>query len=408
MKGAASRGFGPDGAWIDFHGTPGTLTQHSFSAVEEGRVPDGAFRGKIVVVGAVAPSLQDVAATSASGDELMSGPEIQAESISTILRGFPLRETSRGLGWLLTLGLGAFPVLAGLFVPPLRGLLAAAGVAVLFAVAAYAAFAAGWIVPVVAPLAALGAGAVGVLAVLVVQEALERRRLRDIFARFVPEQVVDEVLRRTDEDLRLGGVRRECTVLFSDLRGFTTYSEGRPPDEVIQVLNEYLTEMSDAILDCGGTLVSYMGDGIMAVFGAPLDQPDHRDRSLAAAREMLAPSGAPQRPHGPGRRVPDGHRHQHRPRDVRQRLGPGDFFGELALLEEDRRTATVTATSPMTVIVMSRASFRAIDRSMPGVHAAVQEAIEQRLSPSPGPGRHAPAGPRPGRRGGRASPAAAA
>ena len=134
---------------------PGTLTQHSFSAVERGRVPASAFRGKIVVVGAMAPSLQDVSATSTSGDELMNGPEIQAEAISTILRGFPLRAAPSWVGWLLALGLGALPVAAGLWLRPLRGLLAACVAAALFAAGAYAAFRAGVIVPVVARLVTL-------------------------------------------------------------------------------------------------------------------------------------------------------------------------------------------------------------------------------------------------------------
>ena len=84
-------------------------------------------------------------------------------------------------------------------------------------------------------------------------------------------------------------MRREGTVLFSDLRGFTTLRRERcAPDQVIDVLNHYLAEMSDAIMDHGGTLVAYMGDGIMAVFGAPIEQPDHADRAVAAADEMLA------------------------------------------------------------------------------------------------------------------------
>src|SRR5205807_7233774 len=106
------------------------------------------------------------------------------------------------------------------------------------------------------------------------------------FSRFVPEDVVDEVLARADRGLRLGGVQREGTVMFTDLRGFTTFAESLKPDGVIDVLNRYLSEMSDAILDHGGTLVAYMGDGIMAVFGAPLPQEDHADRALAAALEM--------------------------------------------------------------------------------------------------------------------------
>jgi len=116
---------------------------------------------------------------------------------------------------------------------------------------------------------------------------LERERLRGVFARFVPEHVVDEVLERTDDDLRLGGSRDVGTVMFTDLRGFTSFSEATAPHRVIEVLNEYFSEMIDAIFGHGGTLVGYRGDGLLAVFGAPIPIEDHADRSLAAAREML-------------------------------------------------------------------------------------------------------------------------
>src|SRR5260370_30322915 len=108
-------------------------------------------------------------------------------------------------------------------------------------------------------------------------------------SRFVAAGVVDEVLASTDENLRLGGVERDCTVLFSDLRGFTTFSESQPAARVIEVVNYYLNEMSEAILAAGGTLIAYMGDGIMAIFGAPLEQDDHADRAIVAAREMIGP-----------------------------------------------------------------------------------------------------------------------
>jgi adenylate cyclase len=116
---------------------------------------------------------------------------------------------------------------------------------------------------------------------------MERARVRSLFARFVPEPVVDQVLQSADENLRLGGERRVATVMFADLRGFTAFAEAQPPDLVIEVLNRYLGTMSDLILDHGGTLISYMGDGMMAVFGAPLEQPDHADRAFDAARAML-------------------------------------------------------------------------------------------------------------------------
>jgi adenylate cyclase len=114
----------------------------------------------------------------------------------------------------------------------------------------------------------------------------ERERVRGLFARFVPEAVVDEVLAHADEDLRLGGKRRMATVLISDLRGFTAFAEARPPEVVIEALNRYLSAMSEVILGRGGTLTCFMGDGIMAAFGVPIEQADHADRALEAAREM--------------------------------------------------------------------------------------------------------------------------
>jgi adenylate cyclase len=118
--------------------------------------------------------------------------------------------------------------------------------------------------------------------------AFERERVRDVFSRFVPEEVVNQVLARTDRDLRLGGDDVVGSIMFTDLRGFTTFSEELPATSVIDVVNVYLSEMTDAILGHGGTLVSYAGDGIMAVFGAPIEQPDHADRAVAAAEEMIS------------------------------------------------------------------------------------------------------------------------
>ena len=248
------------------------------------------MRGKVVVVGATAPSLQDLHPTSTTGSGLMPGPEIQASAIVTALEGFPLRgraragSSTRGCSscsaswrrsprcacasssrWRIgAVALGGVPRRRPDRLRPRRH----------------------WCVTVVYPVVA-GIGALLVTAgVHGVTVAFEREHARDAFARFVPEAVVDEVLRSAD-GARLGGVQREGTVMFSDLRGFTSFAETLEPAVVIGSLNRYLTEMSEAILDHGGTLVAYMGDGIMAVFGAPLAQDDHADRALAAAREML-------------------------------------------------------------------------------------------------------------------------
>lgn len=118
---------------------------------------------------------------------------------------------------------------------------------------------------------------------------LQQRRVRDVFARFLPESVVDELLADGGSDPRIGAKRMTGTVMFNDLRGFTTFAENQPVEFVIEVLNRYLSEMSDAVLDAGGTLVAYLGDGMMSVFGAPVESSDHADRALAAAREMIGP-----------------------------------------------------------------------------------------------------------------------
>jgi adenylate cyclase len=281
--------FGGDTAWIDFHGEPGTIETVPFSRVVQGRTRPGLFRDKIVVVGPSAPTLQDVHPTSTASEDLMSGAEIQANAISTVLRDFPLKELPGGIDALVICLLGLVGPATALRFGAVRAALIGVALAALFLVAAQLAFQGGVIVSLVYPLGSLALGVVGALAVGVVVGAFERQRVRDLFARFVPEPVVDEVLSSADDDLRLGGQRRTVTVLFSDIRGFTTFSETHDPEVVIEILNRYLSDMTKVILDHGGTLVCFMGDGIMAVFGAPIEQPDHADRALAAAREMAGP-----------------------------------------------------------------------------------------------------------------------
>jgi adenylate cyclase len=275
--------------WIDFVGGPGSIPEIPFSHVLRGQFKPGTFKNKIVVVGATAPTLKDVFPTSTSGNEVMSGPEVQAQAINTVRQGLPLQPAA---GWvnvlaIILLALAA-PILS-LRVKPGWAIGSAFLLAAVWFGVAVLLFNDGTIVALVIPLAVGLISAVAALGVHYFTETRERRRTRALFARFVPENVVDQVLDRTDDDLRLGGVEREGTVMFSDLRGFTSFAESLPVTRVIEVLNRYLGEMSEAILNHGGTLVAYMGDGIMAVFGAPIEQPDHADRALAAAREMLGP-----------------------------------------------------------------------------------------------------------------------
>jgi adenylate cyclase len=284
-KTIAPEDFPGSSTWIDYSGRELNIKPFSFSDVYYGRVPKGAFRDKIVVVGPSAVSLQDIHPTSTAN--AMSGAEIQASAISTALRDFPLRSVPGELTVALIVLLGLLAPLAGLRLSLLWTLALGVGAAAAYLVATQLAFESGHVVSFVYPFGTLVLASVGSLGAHYLLAAFERERVRDVFSRFVPETVVEQVLARADEDLRLGGVTLEGTVMFTDLRGFTSFSESLPAPRVIEVLNVYLSEMSDAIMNHGGTLVAYMGDGIFAVYGAPIEQADHADRAVAAAREML-------------------------------------------------------------------------------------------------------------------------
>jgi adenylate cyclase len=272
--------------WIDYAGPPRTVKYLSFIDVARGRFRASDVRGKVIVVGATATALQDQRETSTTGALKMPGPEVHANAIDTALEGFPLRS---GPGWLNVLLVVLLGVAAPFAAIRLRMLYAVPiGIAAIAAVVvgAQLAFNNDVIIRIVYALVAGLAALLATGAIHGVTVAFERATTRDAFARFVPESVVDQVLQDA-EGVRLGGVRGEATVMFSDLRGFTSFAETLQPEQVIDALNRYLTAMSEAILEHGGTLVAYMGDGIMAVFGAPIQQDDHADRALSAARNML-------------------------------------------------------------------------------------------------------------------------
>jgi len=272
---------------IDFVGPPETFASISYAKVMRGEFPADLFREKLAIVGAASPILQDLHATATTGSVTMPGPEIWANATETLLKGVPLRNAPDWLNILTILVIGIVVPLGSMRLRQWRSLLDALALAVVFTIAVQVAFNSGRIVTFVYPLLALAVGTLGTLAVLYVGETIERARVHDLFSRFVPADVVDQVVASAGGNLRLGAVERDCTVLFSDLRGFTSFSEKLAAPRVIEVVNCYLNEMTEAILAAGGTLVSYMGDGIMAVFGAPLEQDDHADRALRAATEMI-------------------------------------------------------------------------------------------------------------------------
>jgi adenylate cyclase len=116
---------------------------------------------------------------------------------------------------------------------------------------------------------------------------LEKRQIKSAFQFYVPAKVVDEIVRDVSK-LRLGGDKRELTVLFSDIRGFTSMAETMRPEDLVTLLNSYLTQMTDKVFRNDGLLDKYIGDAVMAVYGAPIHRPDHAELACRTALEMMA------------------------------------------------------------------------------------------------------------------------
>lgn len=284
--------FPDDGtAWINFVGGPGTITDVSYSDVLKGKFDKADFKDKIVLVGATNDTLQDAYRTSSDQGDEMPGVEIHANAVSTILNTFPMSAAPGILTLFLIILFGLAEPLLNLRFQPLTAFVLSIGAGAFYVIVALISFNNGLILPLVYPLVALALSVVVALVINALSAAFERERVRNEFARFAPDSVVDQVISQALESggtgVKLGGRRMNATLLFSDLRGFTSFSEKLSPETVIATLNDYLSEMSEAILNNGGTLVSYMGDGIMAVFGAPVETEYHADQALAAAREML-------------------------------------------------------------------------------------------------------------------------
>ena len=280
-------------ALIDFPGPRGTFPVYSYADVLDARVPPETFRDKIVLVGPTSPEFHDDFPTPFTRSNLVlhgrlpvPGVEIHAAAAESFLGGRIWRVAHPALPVLLTLAAGGATAWLLHRRRAWSGLALALGIAAALAVLGYGLwYGARYWLPVGSPLVAVAAVySAGTAANLVFTE-LERRQIRAVFGRYVGPAVVNELL-RDPAALYLGGRRQEVTVMFADVRGFTAFSAGRPPEEVVARLNEYMTAMARVVFHHGGMLDKYLGDGLMAVFGVPLPRPDHARAALAAAVEM--------------------------------------------------------------------------------------------------------------------------
>jgi adenylate cyclase len=273
---------------INYLGGPGIFPTYSAAAVLEGRLPPGALKDKIVIVGATAVGIYDLRVSPFSGNH--PGVEIQAQIMDNLLSGRFMRTPAfaRALSLLIILALG---IIMGLTLPNLG-----AAWSLGFVLALAASFTTGnyllfshWgrQLDLFYPLLQIGVIYLGLTIYRYVREEKERARTRRTFEAYVAPAVVQEILKHPD-NLRLGGERRELTILFTDIRGFTSLSENLNPEELVKVLHDFLNPMSNIIIQHGGTIDKYIGDAIMALFGAPLELPDHARRACRTALDMVA------------------------------------------------------------------------------------------------------------------------
>jgi adenylate cyclase len=278
-------------AIMRFRGGPGTHQKLSAAAViqselalQQGGQPTldpALLKDCYVLVGLTAPGLHDLRATPTA--PIYPGTEVHATALDNLLAGDFLRPApSWGLPVSLLL-LGLVSGLAGvLAVKPWQGSLALLLLTPLPIAHGMLLYRAGWWWPVAAP--ALSA-ALALLATMVLNYASEGRQRRFIkraFRHYLSPQVIEAILADPSK-LSLGGQRRELSIFFSDLQGFTSLSEGMDPHDLASLLNDYLSDMTEVILQEGGTLDKYEGDAIVAFWNAPLDQPDHALRACRAA-----------------------------------------------------------------------------------------------------------------------------
>ncbi len=271
---------------LPFRGGEGSFSYHSAADVLAGRLPADSLSGRIVLLGTTAPGLLDQRVTPVG--EAFPGVEAHANLLAGLLDGrllhVPDYMPTIEAGLLLLVGVVLLRFLPRLSPASAVGLSALLLLSLtIIALLAWARLQ--WVLPMAATLLLVA----GLLALHLFfgyfVERRAKRRLATLFGQYVPPELVDE-MSRDPEHYTMAGRSAELTVLFADVRSFTTLAESMPPDDLARLMNDYLSEMTDIIRSHRGTLDKYIGDAIVAFWGAPLEDAEHARHAVEAGLAM--------------------------------------------------------------------------------------------------------------------------
>ncbi|MFC1850248.1 CHASE2 domain-containing protein [candidate division CSSED10-310 bacterium] len=270
--------------WINYQGKYNTFRYISYYDVKEKRVPAALFKDKIIIIGTSLPGLFDL--RSVPVQELFPGVEIHSNALYTILSNSFIKKVPKLYNRSILFCLTILIALSALFLRPITSIIngaLASGVLVVSSILLFNRQL--LIIEVIKP----WFGMIIVYILMMIHRYLgeerEKRRIKGYFQQYLAREIVDEVL-NNPSSLVLGGEKKEVSILFADIRGFTTISEAIEPDQLVQFLNYYLTIMTEIIIRNKGTLDKYIGDAVVTIFGAPGQRTDHARNAVITAVDM--------------------------------------------------------------------------------------------------------------------------
>lgn len=271
---------------IQYAGSPGDFEVIPYSKVITGDVDPAYFENRIVLIGPYTVGIKDDFITPMSSKQAMYGVEIHANIIQNLLEGQLKKEFGFGIQALLLALAALIAFMICRFKSPVIALVVMLVASGIFLFAGKIAYNKGFIISLLYVLLLFALAYISSVALHYILELAERKRVTSIFGRYVAPQVVSQILEQGEEGLKLGGTRKDITVVFVDIRGFTTLSESVEPEEIVAILNEYLNLTANCIFEHGGTLDKFIGDATMAIFNAPLPLEDHEMQAVKTAWAM--------------------------------------------------------------------------------------------------------------------------